>query len=79
MHTAIIRSDIKVIDKDISLLNLISFPQEWVYHFFYLFNLIVVGVYTLNLHHYELKTTYPRRVEVPLLKVLGCIVTQVHK
>ena len=44
-----------------------------------LFNLIVVGVYTLNLHHYELKTTYPRRVEVPLLKVLGRIVTQVHK
>ena len=79
MHTAIIRSGIKLIDKDISLLNLISFPQEWAYRFFYLFNLIVVGVYTLNLRHYELKTTYPRRVEVPLLKVLGCIVTQVHK
>ena len=28
---------------------------------------------------YDLKTTNPRRVEVPLLKVLGSIVTQVHK
>ena len=79
MHTAIIRSGIKLIDKDISLLDLIIFPQEWVYRFFYLFNLIVVGVYTLNLHHYELKTTNPRRVEVPLLKVLGCVVTQAYK
>ena len=66
MHTAIIRSGIKFIDKDISLLDLIIFPREWGYRFFHLFNLIVVGVYTLNLHHYGLKTTSPRRVEVPL-------------